>query len=76
MIHDLTKEERNAIRSLRALAKRWPQSLWVFAGASQDGLSVMRCKEDGTKAVTGDGRGYEQGYFVELVRIPSDGGDF
>jgi len=37
---DLTKEEKNAIAALKRLAKRWPNTLWLFADGGS--VNVMR----------------------------------
>jgi len=39
---DLTKEERNAIASLRRLAKRWPETLNLYV---LDGDCLYACKK-------------------------------
>ena len=70
---DLTKEETNAIRCLKSLAKRWPKTLWLFAGPS-GGLDVMRCGENGVPKFAG-GR-VDPEYIVDYVDISADGGDF
>lgn len=67
----MTREERNAIRSLKRLAKRWPKSLWLFAGGR---LYVMRRppgNEDTCKS--GDGT-IREDLIVDSVDIPNDGG--
>jgi len=33
---DPTKKEKNAINTLKRLAKRWPESLWLFADGAMD----------------------------------------
>jgi len=68
----LTKEERNAIATLKRLADRWPASLWIFAGGDGQ-LSVMRLDGNSKKAVTNSG-GFDPEYVVADIDIPSDGG--
>lgn len=73
----LTPEEKAAIRALKRLAKRWPRSLWVFAGAGS--FEVMRKGEDGGRVHVERcrGDGYDQDYVVETIRgIECDGGDW
>jgi hypothetical protein len=57
-------EERIAIAALRRLAKKWPKSLWLFAGGG--GLAVMRA----------DHEAIDPAFFITTVNIPSDGGDW
>jgi len=70
MDFDLTKEEKNAIATLKRLAKRWPKSLWLFANRE---LTVLRRNEDGEQAMTPSGR-VDQDYVVETIDLPADGG--
>lgn len=72
-VRELTTEERNAIRSLQRLAKRWPPSLWLFSGAGS--LCVMLTGEDGKKMMTA-GDGIDPDYSVATINIPNDGGDW
>lgn len=69
----LSPEERKAITSLRRLAKRWPDTLWLFSGAGA--VAVMRRREDGEKAMTETGA-FDPAYIVATVDIPNDGGDW
>lgn len=73
MKFDLTKEEKNAINTLKRLAKRWPESLWLFSTGGD--LSVMKYEADIDKAFTTRGS-YNQDYQVASVDIPNDGGDW
>lgn len=78
----LTREEENAITTLKRLAKRWPKSLWLF---STDGaLLVMRKGEDGLSAHTeiifsgtgpSPGGGLDRDYVVTAIDIENDGGE-
>jgi hypothetical protein len=73
---ELTKEEKNAITSLKRLAKKWPVSLWLFSASGT--LSVMRTGENG-EFVLGTGwasETFDQEYYVDDIDIPNDGGDF
>jgi hypothetical protein len=69
----LTKQEKNAIRCLKNLAKRWPDSLWLFSAARE--LCVMRYNNKREVAVTNSG-GVDQDYVVADINIPNDGGDW
>lgn len=71
---ELTKEEKNAIASLKRLAKRWPDSLWLFAGSGH--LCVMRTDENGVAVHTVKGGGYDPDYLITTVDIPNEGGDW
>ena len=69
----LTKEEENAIATLKRLEKRWPKTLWLFATGMS--INVMRCGEDGEQ-VTDSSGGMDQDYIVDSIDIPNDGGDW
>jgi hypothetical protein len=68
-----TAAEERAIRALKALAKRWPKSLWLFSASGM--LHVMRADDDGDHFRTRDG-GIDPSYSIDTVRIPNDGGDW
>ena len=76
-LEGLTPKEKNAIRTLERLAKRWPKRLWIFAADGR--LRVMVCRESGERAYTpsdkGDG-GVDPDHTVAVIDIPSDGGDW
>jgi hypothetical protein len=78
MEFDLTQDEIKSIRKLKALAKTWPDSLWLFA--ANGSLHVMRTKPDGSRATLKDdsiGIGMDQDYIVETIHgISVDGGDW
>lgn len=69
---DLTIAERLAIASFKRLAKRWPKSLWLFAGSG--GVHILRAAEDGSHVHVGEG--IDQDFVVDHVDIPADGGDW
>jgi hypothetical protein len=75
---ELTAQEKAAIGALKALARKWPKSLWLFSGSGS--LCVMRAGEDGSPVHTGTGAsgGLDPDYVVETIgdRIPNDGGDW
>lgn len=68
----LTKQEKNAIRTLKNLAKRWPKNLWLFS--ANGNLCVMRY-ENG-KRITTEFGGVDQNYIITEIDIPNDGGDW
>lgn len=69
----LTKEEKAAVNTLNRLHFRWPDSLWIFANGN--GLSIMKCKPNGDRAMTDPGS-VDQDYIIATIDIPCDGGDF
>jgi len=69
---ELTKSETAAIASLKRVAKKWPDSLWLFSGSGS--LCVMK-KLDGEPVYTDRG-GVNQDYVVETINIQNDGGDW
>lgn len=76
MDHELTHEERLAIAALKRLAKRWPQSLWLFSAGSS--LHVMRQPEDGKRHGSGvRGEQMDQELSITTIEgIPHEGGDW
>lgn len=72
---DLTAEEAKAIASLKRVAAKWPDSLWLFSASGT--LCVMR-KVDGEHMYIWSGgyEGVDQDYIVTTVSIENDGGDF
>lgn len=70
---DLTQEEKAAISALKRLAKRWPESLWLFSASGT--LTVMRCGEGG-EHVKNELGGMDQDYCLDTIDIPNDGGDW
>jgi hypothetical protein len=73
MTLDLTNEEQRAIKGLRALAKRWPDSLWLFSASGS--LYVMK-KKNGKHAVDSGGN-IDSDYMVDIIHgIDNDGGDW
>ena len=71
---ELTDEERKAIASIKRLAKRWPASLWLFAGG-QNGIAIMRTGPDGKRMHT-SADGVDPDFCVDTVNLPADGGDW
>jgi len=72
---DITQEEKQAIASLKRLAKRWPDSLWLFCGGQQ-GIAIMKVDENGERRTTGLGEGFDGNYVVDQVDMPVEGGDW
>lgn len=72
---NLTDDEKKAVAALKRLAKRWPDTLWLFCGG-QHGVAIMKTDEDGLRVTTGSGEGFDHEYCVGTVDIPSDGGDW
>ena len=70
----LTKDENNAIRALQRVAKRWPDTLWLFSGSGT--LHVMRAGEDGGAVMTANFGGVDPDYCVTTIDIVNDGGDW
>jgi hypothetical protein len=69
----LTAEEKNAIRTLKALANRWPASLWLFSAGGT--LHVMRNNREGRRVVDESGS-MDRDASITTVNIPNDGGDW
>lgn len=69
----LTDAEKRAAADFKALANRWPKSLWVFAASNS--LCVLKCLPDGSRATCPDG-GMDSEYVVATIKISSDGGDW
>lgn len=72
--------EEAAIRRLKALARVWPPSLWLY---SADGtLCVMRLDDLGRRGVMENRPvnpgycGVDPDYIVDTIDIPNDGGDW
>jgi len=65
---ELTKEEKNAIQTLKRLAERWPKSLWLYS--SQEVISIMKYKKRKEAAMIG--MSYDPDYKVTDVKIPHD----
>ncbi len=70
----MTKEEKNAIKTLKRLAKRWPKSLWLFAVSG--GLCVMQKSEKGEHVFFEGKEALDPGYIVDTIKIDSSGGDW
>jgi hypothetical protein len=67
-----TSVEEKAIRSLRRLAKQWPDTLWLYAASGR--LHVMK-KKDGEIPVTSSG-GVDDAFSLGSIDIQCDGGDW
>lgn len=69
----LNSDERKAINALKALAKNWPDSLWLFSGGGS--LCVMKKDAAGDRVMSATG-GYGETAVVATIEIENDGGDF
>lgn len=74
MARDLTDAEAKAVRSLKRVAKTWPETLWLFSASGT--LCVMVKGEDGDRMRTPDGMGFDSSGVAETVKIENDGGDW
>lgn len=69
----LTDEEKKAIRSLNRLAKKWPETLWIFSGG---GNAVVLKNDRFGKRAHLPGDGVDPDYVVGECRLPIEGGDW
>lgn len=69
----LSAAEKKAIADMKALARRWPKSLWLFSANGT--LHVMRSGPRGEHIHTDDD-GVDPDYAITSVEIPNDGGDW
>lgn len=70
---EITKEELSAIKALERLAKKWPDSLWLFCNGCS--VHILKKNENGERVLT-EGGGMDDGYVVGYVNIENDGGDW
>jgi len=70
---ELSRKEINAIATLKRLAKRWPDTLWIMSAAGT--FKVMKMGPNGFPVMAGSGT-YDQNFDVATVDIPNDGGDW
>lgn len=73
MTDTLTAQEEKAIADLKAIARRWPKSLWLFS--ANGSLCVMRAGPNGEHVRTPDG-GIDPQYEVDQIEISNSGGDW
>lgn len=70
----LNRAEKKAISDLKALAKRWPKTLWLFSASGT--LCVMRVDDKGEHAHNKYG-GIDHDFLVDTIHgIENDGGDW
>jgi hypothetical protein len=70
---DPTPEETKAINSLKRLAKKWPDNLWLYSASGT--LFVMRKGENGERVHKGEG--VDPDYILDSIDgIDNDGGDW
>lgn len=72
MLDNLTYEEKSAIRSLKRVAKKWPNSLWLF---SASGTLTVMAKVNGERVLTYTGA-MDPDMAVTTIDIENDGGDW
>lgn len=70
---NLSDEEKRAIAALKRLAKKWPDTLWIFAADGK--LCIMPKTEEGTRFMTVYG-GVDPEYIIDTINIEADGGDW
>ena len=70
----LTKSEQMAIALLEKAARRWPDSLWLYAAGGQ--LHVMRTGRGGEHVIDDHTGGVDSDFFLATINIDSDGGDW
>ena len=75
VVMQLTTEEEKAINALKRVAKKWPESLWLFSGNGT--LCVMK-KRDGKRAMKmlGGSESVNPAYEIDVINIENDGGDW
>ena len=77
---ELTEDEKKAIRKLKAIAKTFPKSLWLFSASGT--LCVMKKGSDGKSVMMpgdggqGKGGGVDPDFHVDTIDIENDGGDW
>jgi hypothetical protein len=66
--------ENQAIETLKALANRWPDTLWIFSANGT--MCIMHYDANGNHGVDAYGC-MDQRYLVDTIQgIDNDGGDF
>lgn len=68
-----TAAEKAAISELRAIARRWPKTLWLFSASGT--LCVMRRDPGGDPHHLQNGS-VDPAYVLATIAIPNDGGDW
>ena len=74
MDHMLTAKETSVIAALHRLAKRWPETLWLFSAGGT--LCVMRKGPDGGHIFKPGSSSIDPDYVVATVDIENSGGDW
>jgi len=69
----LTPEEKKAIAALKRVAKRWPESLWLFSASGT--LHVMKKNEQGERVMLSSD-GVDPDFAITSAYIENDGGDW
>ena len=71
---EATKKEIAAIRALKLLEKKWPDTIWLYC--TGNGMHVFRCGENG-EHVMGEYGTPDMEYELDYITgINHDGGDF
>ena len=71
---ELTTEEEKAIKSLHRIAKKWPESLWLFSGSGT--LWVMKKDKNGNRILDDTGCVDSKAVVSSSIDIDNDGGDW
>jgi hypothetical protein len=71
---DATKGELAAIRSLRRLEQKWPDTIWLYC--TGNGMHVFRCGENGVHVMDEFGVPDMEFELDYITGISHDGGDF
>jgi hypothetical protein len=70
-----TAKEAEAIKALKALARKWPKTLWLFSASGT--LCVMRAGPDGGRIHhPPPDNGIDPAYMLDTISTPNDGGDW
>lgn len=70
---NISIEEKIAISALKRLAKKWPDTLWLFSASGT--LCVMKKTEDNDHARLANGA-VDPSFCITTISIESDGGDW
>lgn len=71
---ETTNEEKKAIKAFKRFAKKWPTTLWLFAG--NGGLHIMKTGKNGEVVLRENGA-VDGDYNVDSIKdIYADGGDY
>ena len=68
----LSDEEKKIIKRLKSVAKKWPNTLWLYSASGS--LCIMK-KKNGQSVMTKDGY-VDSDYLVDKIDLENDGGDW